>query len=165
MFWKLQQIYHRLLFIFQRSALETLRTVTLYHLLLREKFLIPSLGIYWFSNWYQTNSNPGLEQDKKQNQVPSPIALPLPPCSCCSCGWQRHWGKPRSPSIQSGLKEVMHGGSLEERGGSQQLVSYSAQKDGSPRKERGVLNVSSCKLRRQLPIPQSLSSWKRTTAH
>lgn len=49
-------------------------------------------------------------------------------------------------------EEIMYGGSLEERGGSQQLVSYAAQKDGSPRKERGVLNVGSCKLRRQLPI-------------
>lgn len=61
-------------------------------------------------------------------------------------------GKAQSPSIQSRLKEIMYGGSLEERGGSQQLVSYAAQKDGSPRKERGVLNVGSCKLRRQLPI-------------
>lgn len=96
MFWKLQQIYHRLLFIFQRSALETLRTVTLYHLLLREKFLIPSLGTYGFSNWYQ-KSNPGLEQDKKQNQVPSPLLFLSPPCSCCSCGWHRRWGKPSLP--------------------------------------------------------------------
>lgn len=78
MFWKLQQIYHALLFIFQRSALETLRTVTLYHLLLREKFLIPSLGTFGFSNWYK-KSNPGLEKDKKQNQVPSPLlCLSLP---------------------------------------------------------------------------------------
>ena len=46
----------------------------------------------------------------------------------------------------------MHGGSLEGRGRSQQLVSYSAQKDGSPRKEKEVLNVGRSKLRTQLPI-------------
>lgn len=75
MLWKYK--YNTYSFLFFKGQLKEPLGQSLYHLPIRQKFIIPTPGTYAFSNWHR-KSNPTLDQDKRQNQVPSPLL-------CLSC--------------------------------------------------------------------------------